>query len=113
MAHRVGRASELVRSPAEGFRMGNDFAVIAVGALAVVMALGMATGAVLVIRDTVRKRGRWGINLRPVRCPECGEPAPTIRRVKNRRQGLWGGWTCERCGTEYDKWGRPIAETGG
>ena len=93
--------------------MGDDFAVIAVVALAVVMALGLAAGAALVVRDTVRKRGRWGINLRPVRCPECGAPAPAVRRPKNRRQALWGGCTCEECGTEYDKWGQPVADAGG
>jgi hypothetical protein len=93
--------------------VGSDFPVMAVVALAVVMGLGLLIGAVLVIRDTVRKRGRWGINLRPVRCPKCGEPAPAIRRPKNRRQALWGGCTCEQCGTEYDKWVRAIERTGG
>ena len=93
--------------------VGDDFAVIGVVALAVVMALGLAAGAALVVRDTVRRRGRWGINLRPVRCPECGEPAPVVRRPKNRRQALWGGCTCEGCGTEYDKWGQPVAGAGG
>src|SRR5262245_3925672 len=83
--------------------------VVAVGT---VFFLGLAIGGVLVVRDTVRKRGRWGINLRPVRCPECGEPAPTIRRPKNRRQTLWGGCTCEKCETEYDKWGQPILNEG-
>lgn len=89
--------------------MGDDFAVIAVVSLAVVMALALGVGAVLVVRDTVRKRGRWGINLRPVRCPKCGEPAPVVRRPRNRRQALWGGCTCQGCGTEYDKWGQPVA----
>ena len=82
--------------------------VIAVVAVAVVMALGLAAGVTLVVRDTVRKRGRWGINLRPVHCPKCGEPAPVVRRPKDRRQALWGGCTCEACGREYDKWGRAV-----
>jgi hypothetical protein len=100
-------------SAAEGFGVGNNFAVMAVVALAVVMVLGLATGTVLVIRDTVRRRGPWGINLRPVRCPTCSEPASVIRRPKNLRQALWGGCTCEECGTEYDKWGRKIAKRKG
>jgi hypothetical protein len=33
-----------------------------------------------------------------------------IRKPKNRRQALWGGWTCEACGLEYDKWGRTVDE---
>jgi hypothetical protein len=43
-------------------------------------------------------------------CPNCGEPAPAIRKPRNRRQRLWGGATCEECGVEYDKWGRPVDE---
>ena len=93
--------------------MNDDFAVIVLAVLGVVMALGLAAGAFLVIRDTVRRRGHWGINLRPVCCPECGEPAPTVRRPKNRRQALWGGCTCEECGTEYDKWGQRVADPDG
>ena len=103
-------AAELGRSAMEGFGVGDEIAVIAVVALAIVMALGLAAGAVRVIRDTVRKQGRWGINLQPVRCPKCEAPAPTVRRPKNRRQALWGGCTCEECGTEYDKWGRLVAD---
>jgi hypothetical protein len=92
--------------------MDNDFATIVVSTLAIIMALGLAVGAVLVIRDTVRKRGRWGINLRPVRCPECDCPAPTVRVPKNLQQTLWGGCTCEECGTEFDKWGQPVGAAG-
>ncbi len=92
--------------------MGDEAAVIAVVAVAVIMTVVLMTGAALVVRDTLRKHGRWGINLRPVHCPECGEPAPVVRRPKNRRQALWGGCTCEVCGLEYDKWGRAITEAG-
>jgi predicted RNA-binding Zn-ribbon protein involved in translation (DUF1610 family) len=70
--------------------------------------LALAVGGFLVVRDTVRQRGKWGINAKQVYCPECGEPAPAIRTPKNRRQALWGGHTCDRCGIEYDKWGDPV-----
>jgi hypothetical protein len=72
------------------------------------MMLTLAVGGALVVRDTVRRRGRWGINLSPVHCPRCGERAPVVRVPKNRRQTLWGGCTCAGCGLEYDKWGRPV-----
>jgi hypothetical protein len=72
------------------------------------MVLTLTVGAVLVVRDTIRRRGNWGINLRPVSCPECGEPAPVVRIPKNWRQTLWGGCTCTECGLEYDKWGQPV-----
>jgi predicted amidophosphoribosyltransferase len=37
------------------------------------------------------------------RCPVCRTPLPAIRRPKNRRQALWGGWTCPGCGAELDR----------
>src|SRR5437867_4237295 len=70
--------------------------------------LTLIVGAVLVVRDTVRRRGKWGVNARPVHCPRCGEPAPAVRAPQNWRQTLWGGCTCVECGLEYDKWGRPV-----
>lgn len=81
---------------------------IAVISLAIFMAMVLAVGATLMVRDTVRKRGRWGVNPKPVYCPECGEPAPVVRMPKNWRQTLWGGCTCANCQTEYDKWGEPV-----
>jgi hypothetical protein len=44
----------------------------------------------------------------PLRCPECGTPVPKLRPPANRRQMLWGGWTCAGCGIEIDKHGRKI-----
>jgi hypothetical protein len=43
---------------------------------------------------------------RPLSCPECGTPAPKVRRPANRRQMLWGGWTCLGYGCELDRRGR-------
>lgn len=88
-----------------------DVALIIVAALGSLMGSGLLIGLILIVRDTIRKRGRWGINLRPVFCPDCGLPAPAIRKPKNARQTMWGGCTCTGCGTEYDKWGYPV-ETG-
>ncbi len=68
----------------------------------------LGAGLVLVIRDTMRQRGKWGINWKPAACTECGTAAPVVRMPANRRQALWGGWTCAECGLELDKWGRPI-----
>ncbi|HJT75756.1 MAG TPA: hypothetical protein VJ739_01005 [Gemmataceae bacterium] len=77
--------------------------------LAVLIFAVLAVGLVLVIRDTVRGRGNWGINLKPPgACPECGEPVPVVRAPRSARQALWGGWTCTECGTEIDKWGKVI-----
>jgi len=50
-----------------------------------------------------------GLNLSTdMKCPTCSEPVPTFRRPKNFRQMMWGGWTCEQCGTEFDKWLKTI-----
>jgi hypothetical protein len=88
--------------------MDSDWAVLALVGFAIAVTLVMAAGATLVVRDTVRRRGRWGINLNPVRCPACGEPAPAVRVPRNRHQALWGGHTCGACGQEYDKWGQAV-----
>lgn len=83
------------------------FVLFAIVAGIVVLGLLIA-GAVLVVRDTVRGRGRWGISLTPPACKECGEPPPVVRVPANARQAMWGGWTCPRCGLEVDKWGDPV-----
>lgn len=70
----------------------------------------LAVGMILVIRDTIRKRGKWGINLTPNPCRQCGTPAPMIRKPANWRQAMWGGWTCSECGLEVDKWSRSVEE---
>lgn len=51
---------------------------------------------------------KWGVNLKKVKCPECGEVQPRVRKPKNLRQALWGGWTCANCDTEMDKYGVKI-----
>jgi hypothetical protein len=45
-------------------------------------------------------------------CTDCGAPVPVIRKPANWRQALWGGWTCPRCGSEYDRWGRKVGAAG-
>ena len=65
--------------------------------------------AVFVTQMVIRKfpkQGKMGINIEPVSCPDCGKKAPKIRKPKNRKQLLWGGWTCEECGCEMDKYGK-------
>lgn len=86
----------------------NLLGMIAVIAISVVVIGLLTLGAVLVIRDTVRGRGNWGINLKPGPCSQCGTPMPMIRKPANWRQAMWGGWTCPECGLELDKWSRPV-----
>ena len=52
-----------------------EWAVMIAAILVVVALLALS---VLVVRDTVRRSGRWGINIKGLggaRCPECGETA--------------------------------------
>ena len=60
------------------------------------------------IKSTVERKGDMGINLNSTQCPKCSTPLPLIRRPANLRQFLWGGSTCKNCGTEVDKWGKPV-----
>jgi hypothetical protein len=75
---------------------------------AVLLFILMLIGLALVIRDSIRRRGKWGFNGAPTFCPNCGEPAPTVRKPANYQQAAWGGWTCKECGCQFDKWGRRI-----
>jgi hypothetical protein len=83
--------------------------IAAIGASALIFG-ALAAGAVLVVRDTIRGRGMWGINFRmPTECPECAEPLAAVRVPTSFRQAMVGGWTCGYCGCEIDKWGKVIS----
>jgi hypothetical protein len=84
-----------------------------IGVIGLLALMGCA-GAILlflVVRDTCRRRGRWGINLQGLGgadCPRCGESQPAVRVPRSLNQALWGGWTCPGCDSEIDKWGREV-----
>lgn len=63
----------------------------------------------LVIIDTVRKKGRFGINPTVPDCPRCGRKVSAIREPKSIGQFLWGGYTCPNCQCEIDKWGNELS----
>jgi predicted RNA-binding Zn-ribbon protein involved in translation (DUF1610 family) len=70
---------------------------------------------VVFVTLSLKKKGmgegtKMGINSATnLKCPNCGSPVPTIRRPKNFRQAMWGGFTCSGCGREFDKWLKPIS----
>jgi len=80
-------------------------AVLAVFGLLSVLA---AVGLYLLIRDTVRRQGRWGVNVEPVACPRCETVLARIRVPRSFRQAMWGGYTCSGCGCEVEKWGKEV-----
>lgn len=86
----------------------DKLAMLIVLPIAGLIFLALAVGGILVARDTIRRKGRWGINTEQVYCPGCGEAAPSIRFPRSLSQALWGGCTCEECGIDYDKWGRRV-----
>lgn len=59
---------------------------------------------------SIRRDSKYGINLKRVRCPKCKLKQPIIREPKNERQLLYGGYTCDNCGTEMDKYGSKIID---
>ena len=73
--------------------------------LACVMVL-VILGVVLYL--STKFKTKLGVNTSKLTCPECGLAAPATRAPRNRREMLWGGFTCEKCETEVDKWGRKI-----
>jgi DNA-directed RNA polymerase subunit RPC12/RpoP len=42
-------------------------------------------------------------------CSNCGKTFSTIRIPKNFQQFKWSGYSCNKCGSEFDKWGRKIS----
>jgi len=70
----------------------------------------LGVGILLVIHGTIFKT-RWGINTgSQFECPSCHKIHGQIRIARNLRQTLWGGFTCDQCGLETDKWNRPISK---
>ena len=85
--------------------------VMLVGALVLLVLLAGVPLALWAIIKGTKQRSRMGINSSPpTGCPRCGTSLPQARIPKNFRQAMWGGWTCEGCGIELDKWGRPVAD---
>jgi len=72
----------------------------------------VATGVIagVVVLKFWPRSGKWGINTSRVACPNCGHPLPSVafRIPKNKRQALWGGWTCPGCRWDLDKYGQPV-----
>jgi hypothetical protein len=79
-----------------------------VSALSVLVFGSLLIGIILVTRDSIRRRGKWGVNGATTLCPNCGEAASTVRKPASFQQALWGGCTCKECGCEFDKWGRRV-----
>jgi predicted RNA-binding Zn-ribbon protein involved in translation (DUF1610 family) len=71
-------------------------------------AVAAVVGVVLFIWSLTRRRDKWGLNTRSTDCPNCGEPVARIRHPRSLAQAMWGGYTCAKCGTEMDKWGRKV-----
>lgn len=80
--------------------------------MAVFLAAALLVGCVLVTVGTFRKN-RWGVNTAQLTCPNCGRLLNRVRTPKKISQALWGGATCDGCGLELDKWGRPVNRPSG
>ena len=52
------------------------------------------------------RKGKMGVNLRAVDCPNCASRMPPVRIPANLHECLWGGWTCCHCGCPMDKYGQ-------
>lgn len=74
-------------------------------------AIGVIVSLILVKRrgQKLAEGTKMGMNFSSdLKCPKCDAGLPTTRTPKNFRQMMWGGWTCPGCGTELDKWLKPI-----
>jgi hypothetical protein len=55
---------------------------------------------VLAMTGFPKRKTKWhGDHLQ---CDGCGQAPPLIRMPKTIHEGLWGGWTCQDCGTRNE-----------
>ena len=52
------------------------------------------------------KTGKWAITSGTASCPVCRETPRPVRVPTDIHEMLWGGNTCVRCGTKFDKHGK-------
>ncbi len=55
------------------------------------------------------RTGHMSIRHETVYCPNCRLKAPLLRKAKNFRELFFGGWTCEGCDCEFDRYGNKIS----
>ena len=72
----------------------------------------VATVGAVIIYSSIRRRGAWGINVKEVCCPRCGKEMPAVRKPSSLKQTMFGGWSCQHCGCEMDKWGHAVFRQG-
>ena len=58
------------------------------------------------LNPTSRFAQKYGINLRPVYCPNCGKKQSRVRAPKDNEEAMFGGSTCPACGTRMNKYGQ-------
>lgn len=81
--------------------------------LVICLVPALALGGLVAVLVATQRKGKLGINVAAANvCGACGAGLPALRRPKNLRQMLWGGWTCPSCGAELDKWARPLPPKG-
>lgn len=71
------------------------------GMVGALLAMSVAMAYTARVRKEINDRGG---------CPQCSTPVPAVRRPTSMRQFLWGGWTCENCGTEMDSSGHELTQ---
>ena len=82
---------------------GTNMIAEAFASIAVLLLTSLVTRAVF---RKWPKAGKWAIQTTPTACPNCKTQTPNIRVPSDIKELLWGGHTCHRCGTEYDKHGK-------
>lgn len=99
--------------------MSSELVILVV--LVSTLILLLAIGGWLVVKDTKRKEGKWGINflaiptpfrrkVKLLTCPVCNTSLLATRKPADLHETLWGGWTCTHCNTKLNKWGE-VRET--
>jgi transposase-like protein len=67
-------------------------------AVTIVIIIAIAVAVPIVIARRARGKN--------VECPRCGAIQPTFRKPNSFKQLMWGGYTCQQCGTAMDRNGQ-------
>jgi uncharacterized protein with PIN domain len=74
------------------------------------LTLGSIIASYYVIKHT-RTKGKMGVNVDALveapKCPKCSTKLPRVRIPRTLNEVLFGGWTCPKCRSRFDKWMRP------
>ncbi len=64
----------------------------------------------LVIRDSLKRKGKFAVSVKAIHCPLCNTRLPRFRIPKSVQQVRAGTWTCPTCKAEVNYRGEIVSQ---